>query len=145
MMTYFQKTILCLAGVTSIGIGTAILIFPAVFYASYGITLGNDPSLLSEIRAPGGALLVLGLFMLVGLLRPGFADVSRRIGAAVFLSYGGARLLSFALDGTPDQGLVIAAAYEIAIGLLCLTPRRARREASNTPPRFTVPQNRYPT
>ena len=37
-MTYFQKAILFLAGATSVGIGTAILIFPAAFHASYGIT-----------------------------------------------------------------------------------------------------------
>lgn len=144
-MTYFQKAILFLAGATSVGIGTAILIFPVAFHASYGITLGSDPSLLSEIRAPGGALLVMGLFMLAGLVRPGFANVSRWIAAAVLLSYGLARLLSLALDGMPDEGLLIAAVFEIAIGLLCMTPRRARRDVTDTPSRFTVPQNRYPT
>jgi len=144
-MTSFQKAILLLAGATSVGIGTAILIFPAAFHASYGITLGTDPSLLSEIRAPGGALLVMGLFMLAGLVRPGFAHVSRWIAAAVFLSYGLARLLSFALDGTPDGGLVFAAVFEIAIGLLCMTPGRAPRKASDAPFAIKVPQNRYPT
>lgn len=144
-MTYLQKATLFLAGAIAVGIGAAILIVPATIYNSYGITIGSDPSLLSEIRAPGGALLVMGLFMLAGLVRPGFADVSRWIAAAVFLSYGFARLLSLALDGMPDEGLVIAAVFEIAIGLLCLTPRRARREANDAPPRFTVPQNRYPT
>jgi hypothetical protein len=144
-MTHFQKAILALAGATAVGIGTAILISPAAFYTSYGITLGSDPSLLSEIRTPGGALLVMGLFILAGLVRPGFANVSRWITAAVFLSYGLARLLSFALDGTPDEGLVIAAVFEIAIGLLCMTPRRAPREASDAPFPITVPQNRYPT
>ena len=103
-MTHFQKAILALAGATAVGIGTAILISPAAFYTSYGITLGSDPSLLSEIRAPGGALLVMGLFMLAGLVRPGFANVSRWIAAAVFLSYGLARLLSSRLMGRRMRG-----------------------------------------
>jgi hypothetical protein len=144
-MTYLQKAVLFLAGATALGIGAAILIFPAAFYTSYGVTIGSDPSLLSEIRAPGGALLVMGFFMLAGLVRPGLADVSRWIAAAVFLSYGCARLLSLALDGMPDEGLVIAAVFEIAIGLLCLTPGRARHEVTDAPSRFSVPQNRYPT
>ena len=76
-MTYLQKAILFLAGATAFSIGAAILIFPAAFYTSYGITIGSDPSLLSEIRAPGGALLVMGLFMLTGLVRPDLADFSR--------------------------------------------------------------------
>ena len=61
------------SGLTAIGIGSAILLFPATFYATYGIELASDASLASEIRAPGGALLAMGLLMLSGVFVAGFA------------------------------------------------------------------------
>ncbi|HEY9038098.1 MAG TPA: DUF4345 domain-containing protein [Roseovarius sp.] len=144
-MTLFQKSILGLAGATALGIGAAILIAPAGFYATYGISLGSDPSLLNEMRAPGGALLTMGLFMLAGLVRPGLAQMSRWIAAGVFLSYGLSRLLSFTLNGAPDGGLMLAALFKITIGALCLTPPGTRRHKGPGRPRFAIPQNRYPT
>ena len=129
--TLAEKIILSVSGLTAIGIGSAILTIPVAFYAASGIELGGDASLLNEIRAPGGALLIMGFFILAGLFRASLAGVSLWIGAAIFMSYGLSRGLSMAVDGLPDTGLVMAAAFEIAIGTLCLLSvlRRNRVEA----------------
>jgi hypothetical protein len=113
------RALLVLAGLTAGAIGATILFAPAAFHATHGIELGADASLLSEVRAPGGALLVLGLLMLVGVFARSFTLASTSIAAAVYLAYGAARLLSLALDGVPDPGLVAAAGIELAIGAAC--------------------------
>jgi hypothetical protein len=60
---------LSVSGLLLLIIGGTILLVPQAFYASDGIALGNDPSLLSEIRAPGGLLATSGLFILTGVMR----------------------------------------------------------------------------
>ena len=115
-----RKLVLGLSGTTACIFGTLLLFAPATLHASYGITYAPDPSLMSELRAPGGALLAMGLLILSGLFRQAISGVSLVIGAAVFLPWGGARLLSIGLDGWPDGGLVWAAAIELVIGAACL-------------------------
>ncbi len=51
-LTRLEKIALGISGVTALSIGGFILVAPHTFYASYGITLSNDPNLLSELRAP---------------------------------------------------------------------------------------------
>ncbi len=127
--TSTQKIILFISGSTAIGIGAAILAVPIAFHASNGIALGDNTSLLSEIRAPGGALLTMGLIMLAGLLRPRLAGYSLGVGAAVFLSYGLSRWFAIALDGWPEPGLVAAAVIELVIGASCVFGLLGRRPA----------------
>ncbi|MCV6592454.1 MAG: DUF4345 domain-containing protein [Silicimonas sp.] len=50
-LTRFQKITLGISGVTALAIGALITLTPHAFYASYGITLGQDPNLLNELRA----------------------------------------------------------------------------------------------
>ena len=113
------RLILVLSGLLAIAIGTAILLVPVEFHAASGIQIGTDANLLSEIRAPGGALLVLGSMMLIGVFVKPFTLASTSIAAAVYLAYGTSRLLSIALDGVPDAGLVGATASELVIGAAC--------------------------
>ena len=42
-------------------IGSAILLAPHAFHGGNGIILGDDPNLLSEVRAPGGLLAASGV------------------------------------------------------------------------------------
>lgn len=123
------RLLLVTSGLVAAGIGAAILVDPASFHASNGIVVAPDASLLSELRAPGGALLVLGAMMLVGAFRRAFAFASTSIAAAVYLAYGASRVLSFALDGLPATGLVGATAIELALGAACAVAlvRAARR------------------
>lgn len=113
------RILLLLSGLAAIAIGASILFTPAQFHASNGIVLGTDANQLSEVRAPGGALLVLGAMMLVGVFVRSFTLASTSIASAVYLAYGAARLLSIGLDGMPGLGLVVATAVELLLGVLC--------------------------
>ena len=124
--TLTQKIVLIISGLTAVVFGAALLFFPAALHASYNIAYAPEPSLMSELRAPGGALFAMGFVILAGLLRPAIAGVSLLVGAAVFLPWGGARILSIALDGWPDTGLVAAIVIELTIGVACLYALRQR-------------------
>ena len=113
------RVLLVLSGLVAIGIGATLLVAPVPFHATNGIEIAADPSLLSEVRAPGGALLVLGSMMWIGVFAPAFTLASTAIGAAVYLAYGGSRLLSIAVDGVPGPGLLAATAIELALGGMC--------------------------
>lgn len=110
------KCVLLLSGAIASGIGATILTVPSTFYASYGIVLGTDPSVLSETRAAGGSLLAMGLLMMAGAFVSALTFTAILVAVFVYLSYGLSRLLSLALDGWPDSGLVEAAVLELAIG-----------------------------
>ena len=115
-----HRFFLVVSGLIAAAIGGAILVAPAAFHASNGIELAADPSLMSEVRAPGGALLGLGLLMLAGGFMASLARVSTAVAAAVYLSYGLARLVSVAVDGVPADGLLLAAGAELLIGAIAL-------------------------
>lgn len=112
-----SKVVLAISGLVAMVIGGAILVTPAAFFASSGVALSADPSLLSEVRAPGGALLVAGLVIALGAF---FAELTLTAGvvsALLYLSYGLSRVLGMAVDGMPATGLVVATAVEIGLGL----------------------------
>ena len=118
--TKFQKITLGIAGVTAFGIGGFILASPHAFYASYGIALGTDPSMLSELRAPAANLAALGAVILAGVVRPAWARVSTAIAVTVFLAFPAGRLLSLIVDGMPSGSVLGALAIEVVIGILCV-------------------------
>jgi hypothetical protein len=119
-INWFQKLILGVAGLAALGIGLAILTVPAGFYGTYGIELGADPNLLSELRAPGANLAVLGAIILLGAFRQSMTRLSAAIGGLVFLAYALGRIVSMALDGMPSSGLIEATVIELVIGGLCI-------------------------
>lgn len=114
------RLLLITSGLIAVVIGASTLLAPVQFHAAYGTEIGNDTNLLSEVRAPGAALLTLGLLILTGAFVRSFTFVSTTVAAAVYLAYGVARVLSIALDGVPDSGLIAAAVVELVIGKLCL-------------------------
>jgi hypothetical protein len=113
------KVVLLVSGISAIGIACAILFAPEVFYATYGIELGSDANLVNELKAPSGALLAAGVLMLAGIFNSELAFVSTATAAAVYLSYGLARLSSIAIDGFPNGALITAASFELIIGTAC--------------------------
>jgi hypothetical protein len=119
-MGLFQTLVLGTAGLAALGIGLTITFAPHGFYAGYGIALEGDPSLLSELRAPGANLAMLGAIIFAGVLRPRMGLVSAALGAVVFLAFAFGRLVSLGLDGVPHGGLVAALVMELLIGGLCL-------------------------
>jgi hypothetical protein len=125
-MSLFEKSALGLAGLTALVIGASILVAPHGFYASYGITLGHDPSLMSELRAPGAGLAALGLMMLLGNLNRTWLPVSIAVALAVYIAFPVGRLVSLAIDGAPSGGILVALCAELGIAAVCLLAFRRR-------------------
>ena len=121
-MLLFSRIILCVAGVLLLLIGAGILFTPHAFFATNGVVLGHEPSLMSEIRAPGGLLFGCAVVMLIGVARTSVTWAALKFGAIVYGSYGAARFFSMAIDGMPSFSLVGAAILEILIGALCIVP-----------------------
>jgi hypothetical protein len=115
-----EKAVLLVAGSLLILVGAFILASPVEFYASNGIELGADVSLLNELRAPAGLLLTAGLFVIGAVFARRQADTALWLAALIYLSYAGSRFLSMAFDGVPAAGLIQAAALESIVGIACL-------------------------
>ncbi|MCC0029222.1 MAG: DUF4345 domain-containing protein [Brucellaceae bacterium] len=126
-MNLLQKIALGISGVTSLGIGSFILAAPHTFYASYGITLGFEPSLLSELRAPGAGLAAFGTIMLAGIFRQALSQSAVVAALTVFLAFPAGRVLSMAADGMPSSGIIGALILELAIAAFCLFAFRPRK------------------
>ncbi|MBI1386642.1 MAG: DUF4345 domain-containing protein [Rhizobiales bacterium] len=122
-----QKVALGIAGVSALGIGVAITLAPHAFYASYGIPLGSDPSLLSELRAPGAGLAALGAVMLAGIVRQSLSAVALVAALVVFLGFPAGRIVGLAVDGLPSAGIMAALVFELAVAALCLFAFRPGR------------------
>ena len=93
-----MKLILSASALVAVAIAGTILSAPDAFYAGYGIEIGSDVTLVNELKAPAGALLIAGLLMLAGVFRTELVRVSLTTATVVYLSYGLARLLSMAVD-----------------------------------------------
>lgn len=119
-MTVLQKIALGVAGITSLGIGGFIVAAPHAFYAGYGIVLGQDPSLLSELRAPGAALAAFGAVMLAGIVRSALRQAALVAALTVFLAFPAGRVLGLVADGIPSGGILGALVVELTIAGFCL-------------------------
>jgi hypothetical protein len=119
-LTRLEKTALGISGVAALGIGAFILAAPRVFYAGYGISLGNDANLLSELRAPAAGLAAFGVLMLAGIVRNALSQVSVVAALTVFLAFPAGRLVGLIVDGIPSGSVVGALAIELVIAGLCL-------------------------
>jgi hypothetical protein len=114
------KTILFISGLIGIGVGGAILFMPITFFATSGIDLSGNVSLLNEIRPSGGALLASGMLILLGVFVAKLTFTSLVLSILLYLSYGISRILSITIDGIPAGILVMVAGLEIVIGLVCV-------------------------
>lgn len=127
-----RSVVLWVAGLIAVAIGAAIFLAPGAVYAGNGIELGSDPSLLSETRAPAGALFACGLVIVAGAQSPRFTFTSLWLATVLYLAYGSSRVVSLLVDGAPALGLVVAAVVELAVGVACLAclVREERRGAA---------------
>lgn len=114
------KSILFVSGLIATLIGAAILTIPGPFYATYGIELENNVSLLNEIRASGGGLLATGILIFSGAFVARLTFTSLVVSTLLYLSYGLSRIISTMIDGMPAEGFVQSAILEIIIGLVCI-------------------------
>ncbi len=118
--TTLVRGVLAVSGTVAVGIASTILFAPEAFYGSYGIEIAGNATLVNELKAPAGMLLIAGAAMFAGVFRRRFMRASLLTAAAVYPSYGLSRVLSMVLDGMPDSGMVGAAGVEILIGVICL-------------------------
>ena len=135
-LTRFQKITLGIGGVTALAIGTLITLAPHTFYASYGITLGQDPNLLNELRAPGAGLAVFGALMLSGVFRAAMAPIALAVALTVFLAFPVGRIVGIVMDGMPSGSVIGALAFEIIIAALLLFAFKPTRTAGSSRERF---------
>ncbi|GGH41344.1 protein of unknown function [Cribrihabitans marinus] len=124
--SFLEKIALGLSGLTALGIGTFITFAPHAFYASYGITLGDDASLLSELRAPGAGLAVFGGLMLLGIRSLTMLPVSIALALTVFIAFPAGRFIGLGVDGMPSASVIGALVVELGIAALCLAAFRRR-------------------
>ena len=113
----FVKVVLLVAGVTALIIGSCLLFIPVTFQASAGIELSNDPGLLSEMRGPGALILTSGIVMIAGAFVLEVTLTALILATLLYGAYGIARLLSLAVDGTPDAAIIAAMVAEFIIGI----------------------------
>jgi len=114
------KMILIIAGLVGMIVGGANLFVPVAFNASSGIDLSNNISLVNEMRASGGGLLLSGVVILLGAFVRRLTFTSILLATILYCGYGLSRILSMILDGMPSDDLVSVAVFEIFVGLVAL-------------------------
>ena len=112
------KAILIVLGLLLMGIGLWRLFDPIGFFQNSGITLDNQAGLLSEARATGGAVVGFGLLILLGAFIQKLSYTSTIAAIVLFLGFGVARLIGFAMDGNPGDPLMQGIIIEFALGLI---------------------------
>lgn len=116
---YLIKVLLVLASVVALWIGGALTFTPLDFHATSQIVFESpSASLLSELRSPGGVLVIAGFLMFLGIFQKKMMRLSLTVSTMVYLGYALGRLVSWGLDGTPNQSLLIALAIELLLGTL---------------------------
>ena len=120
LKTRITVVFLGLSGLLLLFIGGGILLVPHAFHAGNGIALGADPSLLSEVRAPGGLLVASALFLICGSFKAALRLDALRLAVMVYGSFGLARLVALAVDGVPSAGLLGSTAIELIVAALGL-------------------------
>ena len=118
MRQTIQTAYLTLTGLLLLAIGGAILIAPRAFYASNDIALGHDPTLLSEIRAPGGLLWATAILALISVARQHMRSFTTPLLVLVYGSFGLARLVSITQDGIPAQPIISAMILELSVAVI---------------------------
>jgi hypothetical protein len=114
------RTLLFASGAMLLGIGMAVLFQPITFFAANGATLGTEPSLMSEVRSPGGLLITSGIIVLLGAVRRTLTELALMLSTLVYGTYGASRLVSMVFDGVPSTSVVAATGIEIFVGILSL-------------------------
>jgi len=114
------KVVLIVAGLVGMAVGGANLFIPVEFNASSGIELGKNISLINEMRASGGGLLLSGIIIFLGAFVSRLSFTSTLLATILYLGYGFSRLFSMMVDGMPSHNLVSVAVFEIVVGLISI-------------------------
>lgn len=112
--------ILVVLALTLVIFGGWRLVDPLGFYTFSGLDLPGEPGLLSEVRAAGAVIMISGLVVGLGALRPRWSRTAVVLAAVVFLALGLGRLLGIALDGSPGAEVLQGMVIELVFGVLAL-------------------------
>lgn len=112
------KGILILLGLVLTILGLWRLIDPIAFFENSGLVLNNDVGLLNEARATGGVVVGFGVLILLGAFIQKLSYTSTIVSIVIFLAFGIARLIGFAMDGNPGEALIQGIIFEFVFGLL---------------------------
>ena len=137
MTRLLTKSLLALSGALLGGIGGSLLIAPRAFLGMSHIHVAPDPSLLSEVSAPGGILIIIAVLMILGSIKARFTDLALVAGALVYGSYGISRMVSMAINGLPTESLIVATVIELSVAaiLVALKLRSTPRHSETKPAR----------
>jgi hypothetical protein len=72
-------------------VSTAGLFQPYAFHAANGTILDAEPSLMSEVRGPGGLLFASGIIVLLGAVRKELSRLGLMLSALVYGTFGVSR------------------------------------------------------
>lgn len=100
-MSKLVRAQLHLNGWVAVLIGSFIVLDPASMLASCGLQSELSAGLMSELRAPGGLLLVCGLAIVFCSSRPAIVHSGLLLSIMVYGAYGSVRLLAMLIDGLP--------------------------------------------
>lgn len=110
------KAYLVLSGLIALGVGVSVLFATVPFYEDSGIPLGNNISLINELKAMGGGLLAAGALVMSGVFIKRLTYSATLISALMYLAYGLSRVFSMATDGMPVSVLVQVSVVELVVG-----------------------------
>ena len=124
------KGILILLGLLLIIIGSWRLFDPIAFFENSGLVLSDEAGLLSEARATGGAVVGFGLVILMGAFIQRLSYTSTLAAIVIFFGFAIARVIGFALDGNPGEGVIQGIIVEFVLGLVAVFALFKYREKS---------------
>ncbi len=126
----FVRATLSVAGGVAVAVGAAIALAPRSF-----IDIEGEPTtdLLSETRAPGAVLLVVGVFIVFAAARRRHLHTAATMATLTYLGYGLARAASMIVDGSPSGSIVTATIVELALGVASLAAVMALANVARYP------------
>ncbi len=114
------KIILIVLGLLLTALGSWRLFDPIAFFENSGLVLDDNAGLLNEARATGGVVTGFGLLILSGAFIRKLSYTSIVAAIVLFLGFGIARLIGFAMDGSPGEALIQGIIFEFVFGLLAV-------------------------
>lgn len=123
-MEVFRIVVLAISGLLVCYGGGNRLTTPAnsfclqCYLARPGVDLRDDPDISSEMRGDGAVLLLAGLVALAGTFVADVRITSLAVASVIFVGFAFGRLVSWKLDGRPNDNLVQGTIAESALGVL---------------------------
>lgn len=112
------KIILIVLGLLLTVLGSWRLFNPVSFHDNSGLLLEETAGLLSEARGIGGVVVGFGLLILSGAFIRKLSFTSTIAAIVLFLGFGVARLIGYAMDGNPGDVVIQGMVFEFVLGAI---------------------------